>query len=186
MKNASESKKNGLRFRLRVNSCIFLLSVGWACEQSDCVLAHLAHVLEVTLNFCNSSNSDWTAFGETQPRSHCNDSSASAWRFFDSNQSGDSGTYNENGNEWVLFCGSAAAAMQILTKQMATCVITGTIMQINATFRHDIKFASNNIRKTPPVLAKLDSPMSTPRTDGWLQQIQLSNVLLGWICAAMH
>lgn len=86
------TKKNGLSVRLRISSRNFSMIVGGGCMHLIFRLMQILHELECSLYRSNELNSSSTAFGDTQPRSHCNDFCASSVRFFDSSHNGVSGT----------------------------------------------------------------------------------------------
>lgn len=82
---------NGFSVRLRNNSLNFSIRFGGGCVHFTFAFSHCKHEFEFWLWRLIASNSDWTAFSDTQPRSHCSDLRASASRPFDSNQIGVSG-----------------------------------------------------------------------------------------------
>lgn len=91
MKKTMSSTTNGFSVRFRISSCNFCMALGGGCVHFRSALTHSAHAFEYSLYRTISANSFSTAFGDTHPRSHCNDFRASSWRPFDSNHSGVSG-----------------------------------------------------------------------------------------------
>lgn len=127
---------------------------------------HSAHEFDVSLNRSNASNSCLTAFSDTQPRNHCNDSRAFLRRFFDNNHNGVSGTYNICDRFSLVLCELCIRSMFILTKQTAITVTIGTNAQYNATDRQAIRLPSRNTMNIPNVFDRFESPINIPRIDG--------------------
>lgn len=94
MKNWNVTMKNGLMVRLRRISWSFCPKVGGGWGHLIPLFSHATQAVDVSLYLCSSMNSVSTAFGATQPRSHCRDFSASAGRSLDRSQIGVSGTFN--------------------------------------------------------------------------------------------
>lgn len=84
-------KMNGFSVRFRFNSFNLSKNDGLGCEHSINCLVHGPHVFATTLWFRNLVNSSFTYAADTQPRSHCNDWTASFGRSRDNSQLGDSG-----------------------------------------------------------------------------------------------
>lgn len=97
MKNWNVTMKTGLRVRLRRISWSFCPKVGGGCGHLIPFFSHGMQAVDDSLYLCSSVNSVSTAFGATQPRSHCRDFNASLVRLFDRSQIGVSGTFNRKG-----------------------------------------------------------------------------------------
>lgn len=83
----------GFNTRFRVTSLNFCTSVGGGCVHGMLSFSQLGHAFDASLYRVSSWNSTSTAFGDTHPRSHCNDFRASAARFLDSSHRGVSGIF---------------------------------------------------------------------------------------------
>lgn len=94
IRNMSRMSSSGFSVRLRVISPSFCRNVGGGCVQMSFCFTHGLHEPELTLYRCNCWNSFATACGGVQPRSHCNDFSASSSRPFDNSHRGVSGICN--------------------------------------------------------------------------------------------
>lgn len=91
--NSDRTIINGLRIRLRFNSANFSRIVGNGCEHGKFNFAQDWHDFDCSLCRCKSPNSWLMWCRVVQPRSHCNDFSASVKRFFESNHCGVSGIW---------------------------------------------------------------------------------------------
>lgn len=85
--------------RFRTSSFILSRRFPLACVHLTCVFWQGIHEFEFSEYRCISLNSFSTAFGDTQPRSHCSDFKASSFRFLERSHSGVSGIYTCTWNE---------------------------------------------------------------------------------------
>lgn len=94
MKYKAKHNANGFAFRFRRISLIFIQNdgVGWIHLMER--FEHPVHAFDTQLNACSSLNSLWMSSSSTHPRSHFNECLASFGRLFESNQCGDSGTWD--------------------------------------------------------------------------------------------
>lgn len=92
--NTMSSTANGFNVRFRTNSFNFCAAVGGGCIHFCSAFTHSGHAFEYSLYRTMPANSFSTAFGDTHPRSHCNDFNASSVRFFDSSHNGVSGIWD--------------------------------------------------------------------------------------------
>lgn len=133
-KNVNKTRNNGVSVFLRFNSFIFMSIVGAGCTHFKFCWVQASHEFDRSMYLLSDSNSKFTLFADTHPRSHCSDFCASSVRFLDSNHNGVSGTWTNP----IKFAYVPNGVWNALTKHIAIIVVIGTIKHTRATWRQSI------------------------------------------------